>query len=217
MGRSIFIHSSVGRKILMAGTGFFLMVFLLVHLSVNLLLFAGENAFNQAAHFMATNPIIQVSQYILAAGFIAHIFLGVKLHLQNKAARGSINYAVNRWQVHTPFNARTMIYTGALVLCFLVLHLKNFMIPIKIGDTNGLSDYELVTTLFKSPVYTSVYVLAFIVLAIHLSHGFRSAFQSMGIRHKRYTSWIQRLGVIYFWLISLGFSAIALCFFFKQQ
>lgn len=216
MGKSLFISSSVGRKILMAGTGFFLMVFLLIHLSVNLLIFFGENAFNQAAHFMATNPVIQISQYILAAGFIAHIFLGVKLHLKNKAARGNVNYSVNKWSAHTPFNARTMIYTGILILCFLVLHLKNFMLPMKTGDTGGMNDYQLVVTLFNSPFYTSVYVLAFIVLAIHLSHGFHSAFQSVGMRHKLYTPWIKKLGVIYFWLISLGFSSIALWFFFKQ-
>ncbi|XOD68738.1 MAG: succinate dehydrogenase cytochrome b subunit [Flavobacteriales bacterium AspAUS03] len=215
MGKSAFIHSSVGRKILMAGTGFFLMVFLLVHLSVNLFLFFGEEAFNQAAHFMATNPVIQVSQYILAAGFITHIFLGIKLHLENRAARGGVSYTINKWSAHTPFNARTMIYTGILVFCFLILHLKNFMLPMKTGKTQGMSDHQLVTTLFKNPVYTTVYVSAFIVLAIHLSHGFQSAFQSMGARHKRYTLWIKKLGVIYFWLISLGFSSIALWFFLK--
>lgn len=165
---------------------------------------------------MATNPVIQISQYILATGFIAHIFFGIKLHLQNKAARGNVNYAVNKWESHTPFNGRTMIYTGILTLCFLVLHLKNFMLPMKTGDINGINDYQLVITLFKSPVYTGIYVLAFIVLAIHLSHGFQSAFQSVGMRNKRYTPWIQKLGVVYFWLISLGFSSIALWFFFKK-
>ncbi|XOD67758.1 MAG: succinate dehydrogenase cytochrome b subunit [Flavobacteriales bacterium Tduv] len=216
MGKSVFIRSSVGRKILMAGTGFFLMVFLFTHLIINLFLFFGEDSFNQASHFMATNQVIQISQYILAAGFIAHIFFGVKLHLQNKAARGKVNYAVNKWETHTPFNACTMIYTGILTLSFLVLHLKNFMLPMKTGDTRGMNDYQFVITLFKSPVYTGVYVLVFIVLAIHLSHGFQSAFQSVGIRHKRYTRWIEKVGVIYFWLITLGFSTIALWFFFKQ-
>ncbi|XCI75787.1 MAG: succinate dehydrogenase cytochrome b subunit [Flavobacteriales bacterium] len=215
MGKSAFIHSSVGKKILMASTGFFLMVFLFVHLSVNLFLFVSEKAFNQAAHLMATNPVIQVLQYILATGFIAHIFLGIKLHLENRAARGRVSYTVNKWSAHTPFNARTMIYTGIFVLCFLILHLKNFILPMKISNTQGINDYQLVITLFKNPVYTAIYISAFIVLAIHLSHGFQSAFQSMGARHKRYTLWIQKLGVIYFWLISLGFSAIAFWFFFN--
>lgn len=215
MGQSKFTASSIGKKILMAATGFFLMVFLLVHLSVNLFLFGGKQAFNEASHFMATNPLIQVSQYILAAGFIAHIFFGIKLYVQNKNARGKVTYAVNKWQAHTPFNARTMIYTGVLVLCFLILHLKDFTVPIKTGDTRGLTDYELVTEHFKNPMYTIIYVIAFILLAIHLSHGFQSAFQSIGARHKSYTPFIKKLGVLYFWFISLGFSAIALWFFFK--
>lgn len=217
MGQFKFISSSIGKKILMALTGFFLMTFLLVHLSVNLFLFKGKEAFNEASHFMATSSFIQVSQYILAAGFIAHIFLGIKLHLQNKNARGKVNYASNQWQAHTPFNARTMIYTGFLVLCFLILHLKDFTIPIKTGNTAGLTDYELVTNHFKSPMYTTIYIIAFVFLAIHLSHGFRSAFQSIGASHKNYNPMIRKIGVLYFWFISLGFSSIALWFFLKKN
>ena len=216
MAQSNFITSSIGKKFFMAITGFFLMVFLLVHLSVNLSLFGGKQVFNEASHFMATNPLIQISQYILAVGFIAHIFFGVKLYLQNKNARGGINYAVNQWKSHTPFNARTMIYTGLLVLCFLVLHLKDFTIPMKIGHTQGLTDYEFVTEHFKNPIYTTIYVIAFISLAIHLSYGFQSSFQSIGVRHKNYTPFIKKLSILYFWFISLGFSSIALWFFLKQ-
>lgn len=216
MKKSIFIYSSIGKKILMASTGFFLMIFLLTHLIINFFLFIGEDAFNKATYFMKTNPIIQILQYVLAIGFISHIFLGFKLYLQNKIARGSINYTVNKWDKHTSFNSRTMIYTGCLILCFLVLHLKNFMIPMKFDYTKGINDYQLVTTLFKDPIYTSIYILSFIVLAIHLSHGFQSAFQSIGIYHTNYTYWIKKLGIIYFWLISLGFSSISLWFFFKQ-
>lgn len=214
---------------MMALTGFFLMIFLLVHLGVNMTLFAGntdcagnvlskeEVLFNQASHFMATNPLIQVSQYILAFGFIYHIFLGITLTLKNQRARGSQGYAVAQLSANTPFNSRTMIYSGILILAFLVLHLINYFVPIKTGTAESLAmgDYELVTSLFKHPVYTLVYVVAFILLGLHLSHGFASAFQSAGMNHRIYTPVVKTIGKLYFIVIAIGFAAIAIYFYLK--
>jgi len=200
------------------------MVFLLVHLVANLTLFAGntcngellqkdEVLFNQASHFMGTNPVIQVMQFVLAAGFIYHIILGIILTLKNRKARGTERYAVNQFSANTPFNSRTMIYTGVLILIFLILHIWNYLIPIKSGyveEQLAGGDYELVTTFFTNPVYTLVYVIAFIVLGIHLSHGFASAFQSVGFNHRIYSPVIKKVGVAYFIIVAVGFAAIAI-------
>ncbi|MDR1877212.1 MAG: succinate dehydrogenase cytochrome b subunit [Flavobacteriaceae bacterium] len=220
-----FYSSSIGRKLMMALTGFFLMIFLLVHLSANLTLFAGntdsngnllvkeEVLFNQASHFMATNPLIQVMQYVLALGFIYHIFLGITLTLKNQKARGKERYAVNQLSTNTPFSSRTMIYTGILILVFLIIHLYNYFYPIKAGIAED--DYLLVTELFKNPIYTLIYVVSFILLGLHLSHGFASSFQSAGFNHRIYTPVIKILGKVYFIFIAVGFAAIAIYFYFK--
>ncbi len=224
-----FLTSSVGRKFIMALTGFFLMIFLLVHLGVNLTLFAGAEdvsgnllpkddiLFNQASHFMATNPVIQAMQFVLAAGFLYHIFLGIVLTIRNRKARGSNAYASNNWSAHTPFASRTMIYTGVLILLFLVIHMIDFLVPIKSGQVEELfphtGDYGLVKAKFENLVYVIIYVVSFILLGIHLSHGFISAFQSTGMNHKNYNSIIKYSGMAYFWFISLGFSIIAIYFF----
>lgn len=223
-----FYSSSIGRKFMMALTGFFLMLFLLIHLVANLTLFAGntcggevlpkdEVLFNQASHFMGTNPVIQVMQFVLAAGLIYHIILGIVLTLKNRKARGSERYAVNQFSANTPFNSRTAIYTGVLILIFLILHLFNYFVPIKSGQVEELAggDYELVTALFKNPVYLLIYVVAFIALGIHLSHGFASSFQSVGFNHRIYTPVIKKIGVAYFIIVAVGFAAIAIWCFVK--
>lgn len=210
---------------MMALTGFFLMIFLLVHLGLNLTLFAGntdsegallpkeEVIFNQASHFMATNPLIQIMQFVLAFGFIYHIILGIVLTRKNLKARGKERYAINQFSANTPFNSRTMIYTGLLILVFLVLHLYNYFYPIKFGSVKD--DYLLVTELFKSPIYTLIYVVAFIFLGLHLSHGFASSFQSVGVNHRIYTPVIKIVGKAYFIFIAIGFASIAIYFYLK--
>lgn len=203
--------SSLGRKIVMSLSGFFLITFLLVHLGINLTLFVGADTFNAASHFMATNPVIQVMQYVLAAGFIIHIIMGIRLELKNKASR-PIKYTKNNAAANSGWASRNMIYTGILVLLFLVLHLKDFFIEIKFGEVHD--DYLLVTQLFSNPIYVVIYVLAFILLGLHLSHGFQSAFTSVGARAPKYLKFIKNLGMAFSYLIALGFSVIAIYFYF---
>ena len=203
--------SSLGRKIVMSLSGFFLVTFLLVHLGVNLTLFAGADIFNTASHFMATNPLIQVMQYVLAAGFIIHIIMGIRLELKNRASR-PVKYAKNNAAANSGWASRNMIYTGVLILLFLVLHLKDFFVKIKFGEVHD--DYQLVTELFKNPIYVLIYVVAFILLGIHLSHGFQSAFTSIGARAPKYLKCVKNLGMAFSYIIALGFSVIAIFFYF---
>ena len=151
--------SSIVRKLIMALSGLFLIIFLVTHLVINLLtLFPSKDLFNDAAHFMATNPVIYAMQYVLALGFIIHIGMGIKLTIQNKMAR-SKNYAYNQMSKNTDISSRSMIISGGLVLVFLVLHLRDYFYQMKfVGLPEGTTDYDLVVNLFTNPYYTGVYV-----------------------------------------------------------
>jgi len=213
MSKGIF-SSSIGRKFIMGLSGLFLITFITLHLLINFfslgLGWDGRELFNAGSHFMATNPFIQIMQYVLAAGFIIHIGMGIRLTMQNNAARKT-KYAHNKPGENSSLSARSMIITGMLVLLFLILHIKDFFVEIKFNDLGGLpSDYDLLLDVFSKPLYVGLYVLAFIALGVHLNHGFQSAFQSIGINHKKYTPIIKAAGSIFCVIIALGFSSIAL-------
>ena len=209
--------SSIVRKFIMALSGLFLIIFLITHLVINsLTLSADKELFNVAAHFMATNPVIYLMQYVLALGFILHIGMGIKLTIQNKKARPQ-NYIYNQSSKNADVSSRSMIISGGLVLVFLCLHLRDYFYQIKfVGLPEGTTDYDLVVNLFSNPIYTAVYVISFIVLGLHLNHGFKSAFQSVGANHKKYNPTIQLVGTAYSIFVSLGFSAIAIFHFINQ-
>jgi succinate dehydrogenase / fumarate reductase cytochrome b subunit len=202
----------------MALSGLFLIIFLITHLVINsLTLASSKDLFNEAAHFMATNPIIYAMQYVLALGFIIHIGMGIKLTIQNKRAR-SQEYVYNKMSKNTNLSSRSMIVSGGLVIVFLALHLRDYFYQMKfVGLPEGTTDYDLVVNLFTNPYYTAVYVIAFIVLGIHLNHGFKSAFQSMGANHKKYNPLIKIVSTAYSIVIALGFSTIAIFHFINQS
>lgn len=206
------IKTSIARKIVMAISGLFLISFIVVHLGINLLTLVDKDLFNEASHFMGTNPVIQAMQYVLAVGFLLHIILGIVLNIQNKRARPQ-QYALNKPAENAPWSSRNMIITGILVLVFLVIHLRDYLWEIKLGDMSYRTDYDLVVTLFESPAYTALYVFAFVLLGIHLDHGFQSAFQSAGVNYTKYTPFVKRFGRIFSIITAAGFSAIALYFF----
>lgn len=210
--------SSIVRKFIMALSGLFLIIFLITHLVINsLTLASSKDLFNEAAHFMATNPIIYAMQYVLALGFIIHIGMGIKLTIQNKRAR-SQEYVYNKMSKNTDLSSRSMIVSGGLVIVFLALHLRDYFYQMKfVGLPEGTTDYDLVVNLFTNPYYTAVYVIAFIVLGIHLNHGFKSAFQSMGANHKKYNPLIKIVSTAYSIVIALGFSTIAIFHFINQS
>ena len=207
------LGSSIGQKFVMSISGLFLIVFLLLHLSINLLLLFSEEAFNEASHFMATNPFIYVMQYILAAGFLFHIIWSSVLTLQNQAARPVHYEKKDRGKVSS-WSSRNMYILGALILTFLVIHIMNYFYVIKFGDMAGQTDYQLVTSKFHIWYYVLIYVLGFIFLGLHLNHSFQSAFQTLGLNNKIWASRIKAVGLIYTLVISIGFLIIPLYFYF---
>jgi len=190
-----FTYSSVTKKIIMALAGLFLISFLIVHLSINLLLLfdGSRDSFNLAARFMATNPVIQIMQVVLFGGFILHILLGVILQIQNWLARPN-RYKVEGYS-HTSFFSKFMIHTGAVILALLVVHLINFFFRAKFGEMpevmiggETVEDMGLIVIeKFREFPYVLMYVVWLLFLGFHLDHAFHSALQSLGLNHSKYT------------------------------
>lgn len=218
-----FSTSSVGRKILMALSGFFLLFFLLQHFVINFLSVLSAGAFNEVSHFMGTNPFIQyLLQPVLLFGVLFHLGMGIRLDLQNKKAR-PIKYAMNKPGENASWMSRNMIITGIMIMLFLGLHFYDFWIPeIKDKFIDGIWDnptkyYEHLVHKFADPVRVGIYILAFVFLALHLLHGFQSAFQSVGFNHRKYTPIIKKLGTLYAIIIPLGFIFIAIFHFINHS
>ncbi|MBB6612031.1 succinate dehydrogenase cytochrome b subunit [Pontibacter sp. Tf4] len=213
--------STIGRKIIMSITGLFLCSFLVVHLAGNLTLFYkdGGEAFNIYSHFMANNMLIRIMEIVLVLGFVFHIYDAVVLTRRNKAAR-PVGYYNSHPEQNSTWSSRNMGLLGTVILVFLLVHLWNFFVPARFGELEGVPNadylnlYSEVVLAFKNPIYVALYVIAMVALAYHLIHGFQSAFQSLGLNHKKYTPFIQKFGYAFSVLICLGFAAIPLYFFF---
>ena len=207
------LKTSVAKKVAMAISALFLVLFILLHLAINLtLIYPGKEAFDAAVEFMATNPFIQIMQPVLALGFLFHIAMGIYLEWTNRGKR-SVKYVNNNPGAASTWASRNMIWTGLFVLLFLIIHLLNYFVPFKTQDVPD--HYALVTGLFKSPVYTLLYVLAFVSLGMHLSHGFQSAFQSLGTPRQKCHKFLVCCGNVFAFLVAFGFSAIAIYFYFN--
>lgn len=220
MSNTGLLKSSIGRKFAMALSALFLMIFLLQHLVINLSSLFSPQIFNELAHFMGTNPLVQfVAQPILVFAVVFHFVMGFVLELKNNNAR-PIKYAKNNGAASASWMSRNMLISGLVILAFFVLHFIDFWIPeinIKyiVGDMSGLNSdgsfryYEELVHKFENPLRVAVYCVAFILLSLHLLHGFSSAFQSMGQSNKYITA-LKKFGIIYSIAVPLGFVAVAL-------
>ena len=218
--------ASIGRKFLMSITGLFLMMFIAVHLTVNLLLIFDDSGdlFNSAAHFMVTNPVIRIVEPLLGLGFMIHIVWSFFLEYQNWKAR-PVKYNQKSKGVSSSWASRNMLVLGALVLVFLISHIIDFYWVIRFTDEmkevviNGehMEDtYTLVAGLFKTSIlYDVVYVIGAILLGFHLSHGFWSAFHTLGLNNKNWMNRLELVGKFYAVIIAVGFSIIPLYFLIK--
>jgi succinate dehydrogenase / fumarate reductase cytochrome b subunit len=219
-------NSSIGKKLMMALAGLFLVVFLLVHLGINLtlIIFDDPRIFNIAAHFMATNIVIKVFEVVLFGGFILHIIYGLIVQVMNWMARGKRYKVYNNAQ--TSFFSKFMIHTALIILVFLVIHLFDFYFKAKFGHGhmeevvyNGKHYHDLGTLVLQKFQILWVdlfYIACFLFLGFHLLHGFQSAFQTLGLNHKVYSPWIKGFGIIYTILITAGFSIIPLVVYFTR-
>lgn len=208
--------SSLGKKYLMAFTGFFLIFYLLVHASINALIFYNDQGetFNGVAHFMMTNYIVRFLEIGLFAGFILHSIQGLLLWQQNRNAR-KIKYHVQKYPAEIKWASRYMGWLGTFILLFLVMHLWHFWAATKSElYFNGpeVDLYQKMKFIFTNPIWFSLYMIGLASLLFHLLHGFQSAFQTFGINHRRWTPIVKGIGIFYSIVIVLLFASMPLAF-----
>jgi succinate dehydrogenase / fumarate reductase cytochrome b subunit len=204
------LFSSISKKFVMALAGIFLLLFLPVHFVINLLLLKSDPVpFNRAAHFMATFPLIKILEVLLMASILIHIVYGVYIQIQNWLAR-PVGY-VSGLKARTNSLSRFMIWTGATVLIFLIIHFFNFYF-IKIGYVAGEPEnfYSTAYNLFRIPAYNYIYLTSFLLLGFHLHHSFYSAFQTLGLNHRIWTPVVKVFAWIYSIAIPAGFAFISI-------
>ena len=204
------LFSSITKKFVMALAGLFLLTFLPLHLIINLMLLKSEpGPFNSAAHFMATFPLIKIMEIVLFGAILIHISWGIYLQIQNWFAR-PVGYVRNN-KSETSFFSRFMIWTGATILTFLILHWFNFYF-IKLGIVKGNPEdfYSVAHSLFKIPAYDIIYLTCFALLGFHLYHAFYSAFQTIGLNHRIWSPVVKLVAMVYAIILPAGFAFISI-------
>jgi succinate dehydrogenase / fumarate reductase cytochrome b subunit len=220
---STIFTSSIGKKLMMSLAGLFLIVFLLVHMGINLLLiiFDDPMVYNKAAHFMSSNILIKIFEIVLFGGILLHIIYALILQVQNWIARprryNKANYS------NTSFFSKFMIHTALIILVFLTIHMADFYFKAKFGHgetmlVNGELYHDFASEIeqkFKMLPFVVLYIAAFVFLGFHLVHGFQSAFKTLGLEHRRYTPVIQALAIAYSVVVVGGYSMIPLMIYFS--
>lgn len=232
MSKGSFLSASIGRKFLMSITGLFLVTFIIVHLTLNLFLIFDDSGdlFNLAAHFMATNPLIKIMEPVLAIGFGVHILWSIIITVQNMRAR-PVGYNKTQQSINSTWASRNMFILGALIFVFLGIHIYAFWWKMKIvGDPllthvsvmqGGVpvemeNAYNLVSTMFKQSLfYSIIHILGGVLLGLHITHGFWSAFQTIGLNNHLWRKRLFILANIIGWIFAIGFSIIPLYFMIK--
>lgn len=227
-----FLTSSIGKKIVMALTGLFLISFLAVHLAGNLqLVFTNDNgqAFNEYAYFMTHNPVIKFTSYGLYAFILIHAVQGILLWINNRKARGGTGYAVKNDRVASA--TKSSIYMGSLgtvILIFIIVHMVQFWAQMHFTDNvadvsyagmeHPVKDlYTLVSAAYTSIWFVLFYVVSMLFIAFHLLHGFESAFQTLGLNHPKWSPIIRTVGRAYAIIVPLGFAIIPILMYLDNQ
>ena len=224
MSKSGLLSSSIARKVAMALSGLFLILFLTQHLFINSTSLFGPDTFNAISHFMGHNPLVQfIIQPILIVGVLFHFIMGFYLNLKNRSSR-PVKYAKYNGGANASFASRNMIISGLVVLAFLGLHFYDFWFPemnVKYLNPNQdlINDatryYPELKEHFESVIRTALYCLSFVLLSLHLWHGFNSSFQSVGFNNK-YSKGLYNFAKFYAVVVPFGFVVVALYHHFNQ-
>ena len=195
-------------------TGLFLCTFLVEHLYGNLLLYKldGGVAFNEYSAFMAGNILIRTVEFGLFGGFIIHILDGLFLTLANRKAR-PVGYAVNHQAKNSTWFSRNMGLTGSIILFFLIVHLRTFFFPHRIGTPENEMSFD-VANAFQTNWYAALYLVSMVILGMHLNHGLQSAFQTIGWNNHKLRQTIKSIGTIFALVIMIGFASFPIIFYF---
>jgi succinate dehydrogenase / fumarate reductase cytochrome b subunit len=215
-----FFTSSVGKKIVMAVTGLSLILFLIVHVTVNACMWAivfvpGDNGevFNKAAHWLGSTLVPRVLEIGLFLFIIIHIVQGYVLEIQNRQKRG-ISYHVKMGSEGSKWYRKSMGLLGTLIFLFLIVHIADFWIPSRFGDLDEVyydgkeyhNLYGKMIEVFQNPYIVTLYIVGCISLAWHLIHGFQSSFRTIGVSNKKYMAMINVTGIAFSIIVSLAFA-----------
>ena len=221
MAKSVLLKSSIAKKVAMALSGLFLILFLAQHFFINSTSVFSPDTFNAISHFMGNNPLVQfVIQPILIIGVIFHFIMGIVLEYQNNKAR-PINYVKNNGAANSSWTSRNMIISGLVVLAFMLLHFYDFWVPemvykyVEVNPLDATRYYPELIHKFESLVRTALYCVSCVLLSLHLWHGFNSSFQSVGFNNK-YSKSLHKLGYAFAIVVPVGFIFIALFHHFNH-
>ncbi len=215
------INSSIGRKFIMSISGLFLILFLVFHMLMNLVMVFSMDAYDMISEFLGANWYAIVGTLVLAAGFIVHIVYASLLTLQNRKARGNDRYAVTNNKDAT-WSSKNMYVLGFAVLAFLVLHMIQLWYKMQFKELIGAPDAiskgsELVVPLFKNIYYVIIYLVAFVALWFHLTHGFWSALHTVGWNNAIWMKRLKNLSYVIATIIVAGFSVVPIYIYFFYE
>lgn len=215
------LNSSIGRKFIMAISGCALILFLLFHMSMNLVLIFSVEAYDMICEFLGTNWYAIVASMGLAFLFIVHILYALLLTLQNRKARGNDRYA-SASSADASWSSKNMFAIGLFVVAFLILHLYDFWYKMQFSELFHLDGAEphgsvIAIELFKNPIHVGIYLVGIIALWFHLSHGFWSMFQSVGINNRIWLPRFKCIGHAVATIICVGFAAVPIFFYLKHM
>ncbi len=206
-----FLNSSIGKKMIMALTGLCLIGFLIVHLAGNLTLYADDtgDTFRAYEHTLTSNPLLPILEIGLILLFVVHIALGLRVSRENRDARPD-RYGVRADMGKRTPGSATMLITGVIIGIFLVIHIKDFRIA-----KMGVEDFDMVLALkerLSSPIGAGIYLIGVAAVGMHVGHAFKSAFQSLGINHPKYTPLIEKLSMVLGAILFIGFASFPILF-----
>jgi len=220
------MNSMFFRKSIIALTGLFLCIFLIVHLSANCILLLPESIardlYNSYSTTLRESPLIKIVAYVLYASIILHTLYALLITLRNRKAKPD-KYVVDHSRENSTWTSQNMGLIGMVILLFLIVHLANFWARIKLGmgeevrlDAQGNKDvYEVTYSLFHNIYFVIFYTLVSVPLALHLHHGLKSAFKTLGLYHKKGLHLLAKVSLVYSIIIGLGFGIIPIIVYFK--
>ncbi len=200
--------TSVGKKQLMAVTGFLFLLFLTTHLLGNLSVYGGPASFvSYAEHLHALGNILVAAEVVMAVALIIHMATAVVLFFENRRAR-PVKYTMDKSGGGRTFSSQVMPYTGLLILGFICVHMATFSHHLVDQTTRNI--FQIAADVFSQPVYLAIFLAAMLILGFHVRHGLWSAFQTVGANHPKYMPFIQKLSIVFAVIVALGFGSLPL-------
>ncbi len=213
-------NSSIGRKVVMSVSGLFLILFLTFHMSMNLVAVVSAEGYNMVCEFLGANWYALVATIGLAAGFVVHLAYAFWLTLQNRKARGNDRYAVTDKPKEVSLASQNMLVLGIIVIGGLLLHLANFWAKMQLNEIamiypeiNPHDGHALIVTTFSNPILVVLYLVWFAAIWFHLTHGFWSAMQTVGLNNHVWMGRWKAVSNVFATIICLGFAFVAIYFY----